>query len=117
MELLRPVDDATDRFNGAVRYQGARWYFWKWQGVSVLDNRDVALQSANVHVVPASENLKRALLRVEAGDIVQLRGYLVNIVGPDGERWQSSLSRTDTGGGSCELLYAVELIARDKVFH
>lgn len=98
-------------------HQGARWYFWNWRVVSPLDNQAVALQSANVHVVPATENLKRALLALDAGDVVQLRGYLVNIQGPDGQRWRTSLARTDTGGGSCELLYTTELITDDTVYH
>jgi hypothetical protein len=98
-------------------YQGSRWYFWKWNGTPSLSNGDIAPQSANVHVVPASLNLKRALLALDAGDIVQLKGLLVNIQGPDGESWKSSLTREDTGGGSCELLYTTELIANDTVYH
>jgi hypothetical protein len=56
------------------------------------------------------------LLAVDEGDVIQIRGYLVSIAGPDGERWKSSLSRNDTGGGSCELLYATELINDQKVY-
>lgn len=97
-------------------YQGGRWYFWKWSDPPTLTDREIARQSANVHVVPATPNLKRALLAVDEGDIIQLRGYLVNITGPHGERWRSSLTREDTGGGSCELMYATELIEAGKVY-
>jgi hypothetical protein len=34
-----------------------------------------------------------------------LEGYLVNITGANGWHWNSSMSRDDTGGGSCEVLY------------
>lgn len=97
-------------------YQGARWYFWKWDETSPLDNNDISRQSANVHIVPATENLKRALLAVKVNDMIQLSGLLVNIKGRQGESWRSSLRRTDTGGGSCELLYATELIRRERVY-
>jgi len=97
-------------------YQGMRWYFWKWDASLTLDNGDISRQSANTHIVPANNNLKRALLAVDEGDVIQLRGYLVNITGPNGERWKSSLSRNDTAGGSCELLYATELINDQKVY-
>jgi hypothetical protein len=97
--------------------QGFRWYTWQWKETSPLTNRDVAPQSANVHVVPASLNLKRALLALDANDIVQLKGFLVNIQGPGGENWRSSLTREDTGSGSCELLYTTELIANETAYH
>jgi hypothetical protein len=97
--------------------QGFRWYTWSWKKASSFTNGDVAPQSANVHVVPASQNLKRALLALDAGDIVQLEGFLVNIRGPEGQHWRSSLTRADTGGGSCELLYTTELIANERVYY
>jgi hypothetical protein len=110
-ELSDPaIDDVVDW------YQGARWYFWKWDEQSTFDNGDIARQSANVHIVPATQNLRRALLAIKEDDIVQLSGFLVNIEGPEGQRWRSSLKRTDTGGGSCELLYATELIRRERVY-
>ena len=46
-----------------------------------------------------------ALDHVVEGSIVQLRGYLVAVQAADGWRWRSSLSRDDTGGGSCELVF------------
>lgn len=97
--------------------QGFRWYTWSWKKASSFTNGDVAPQSANVHVVPASQNLKRALLALDAGDIVQLQGFLVDIRGPEGQHWRSSLTRADRGGGSCELLYTTELIANERVYY
>lgn len=96
--------------------QGGRWYFWTWSERSTFTNADVARSSANVHIVPATPNLARALLALDAGDIIQLRGFLVDIQGPGGARWRTSLSRNDTGGGSCELLYVQELLAGGTVY-
>lgn len=97
-------------------YQGGRWYFWRWSEKSPYQSHEISAQSANVHVIPASENLRRALLNVRENDVIQLRGLLVNIVGPEGQSWRSSLSRTDTGGRSCEVLYATELVRRERVY-
>lgn len=111
-ELSNPaIDEKIDW------YQGARWYFWRWSEPLPLSDGEIARQSANVHVVPATENVRRALLAIKDDDMIQLSGFLVNIRGPEGQRWRSSLRRTDTGGGSCELLYATELIRRDRVYH
>ena len=110
-EVSNPeIDDYVDW------YQGMRWYFWKLSKTSTLTNGDISRASANVHIVPGTNNLKRALLAVDEGDVIQLRGYLVKITGPQGENWKSSLSRKDTAGGSCELLYATELINGDSVY-
>jgi hypothetical protein len=97
-------------------YQGGRWYFYKWSDTSRYQTHAISAQSANVHVIPATENLRQALLNIRVNDVIQLRGLLVNIVGPEGQTWRSSLSRADTGGRSCEVLYATELIRRERVY-
>jgi hypothetical protein len=97
-------------------YQRDRYYFWQWDAGSPYRNADIREQSANVHIVPATQNLRRALLALSEGDQVLLRGFLVNLTGPDGEPWNSSLSRSDTGGGSCELLHATELTTAGKTY-
>ena len=110
-ELSDPaVDEVIDW------YQGGRWYFWRTDARSVLGQREIALASANVHIVPARPNLERALLALDEDDIIELRGYLVNIQGPGGARWKTSLKRSDTGGGSCEVMYVTELIADGEIY-
>ena len=46
---------------------------------------------------------------VRRGDIVELSGNLVRVDANDGWHWISSLSRTDTGNHSCELIWIEEL--------
>ncbi len=91
-------------------YQGVRWYFWKWSEGTPYDNEAIAQQSANVHVVPANRNVRRALLALDEDDLVRIDGYLVHVQGPDGEHWPSSLSRSDRGNASCELLLATAVL-------
>ena len=38
------------------------------------------------------------------GELVHLEGELVEATGPELGTWRSSLSRTDTGNGACELM-------------
>jgi hypothetical protein len=44
--------------------------------------------------------------------VVALTGYLVEVRGPDGFRWRSSLTREDTGNGACELVWVEKLDVR-----
>ena len=40
---------------------------------------------------------------------IHLSGLLVEASGPGTGTWRSSLSRTDTGNGACELVWVEEL--------
>ena len=67
-----------------------------------------------MHMIPSSNQIARALKRVRRGQVVQLSGYLVKIEAPDGWQWRSSLSRKDTGNGSCEVIYVKDFRIRDS---
>mgnify|MGYP001203996934 FL=1 len=58
-----------------------------------------------MHLVPADARVKRQLLKARRGQIVALRGKLIRIEGPDGFRWTSSTTRSDSGDGSCEVVW------------
>lgn len=100
-------DPAVDRY--IDWHQGDRWYFWQWSAGSPYQNDAIRRQSANVHVVPGSDNLRRAVLALEPDDVVQLKGWLVNLQGPERDGWNTSLTRTDKGNHSCEIMYVTEL--------
>lgn len=90
--------------------QSGRWYYYKPANESAR-NYSVVDQSANVHIVPATSSIEKQIENIGHGSIVRLRGYLVNVRDSDNV-WKTSLSRFDTGAGSCEILYvkSVEVI-------
>ena len=94
--------------------QGGRWYRYRWgpEGPP-LPPKQIARNSANMHLVPADAGVADALERVRTGDTVRIEGWLVRIERDDGWRWRSSLRRDDTGAGACELVYVCALEARD----
>ncbi len=61
--------------------------------------------SANMHIIPADSQVRSALEWIRVGHVVKLHGYLVEATCPGASPWRSSLSRTDTGGGACELMW------------
>ena len=65
-----------------------------------------------MHLIPASRSVAKQLRAIRPGHIVRLSGYLVEARRDDGWRWRSSTSRTDTGGGACEVVYVCS-IARE----
>jgi hypothetical protein len=84
--------------------QGNRFYYWRTDNWPI-DRDEIESNSANWHVIPENEAVARALDRLRAGSIVRFSGRLVDIEGRDGDM-RTSLSRTDTGAGACEILLA-----------
>jgi len=91
--------------------QGGRFYFWHVARFPI-PRRDIETHSANMHMIPATRDIERRLVAARPGQIVTLRGYLVNVQGKDGFTWQSSLTREDTGAGACELVWVEQFEAR-----
>lgn len=87
---------------------------------AVVDFDYVNTHMSNNHLIPATKNIRRALSLSKKGDIVKLDGYLVNVeAGKNGRNeagWTTSLSRTDTGNGACEIIYVTRLRIGDRVF-
>ncbi|WP_153067073.1 hypothetical protein [Steroidobacter cummioxidans] len=84
--------------------QGAR-FFTIYPDEQAIDLQTAMRNASNMHLIPADGTLKDRLKRVKPGSIVRLRGQLVSVLGPNNFTWRSSLSRTDTGNGACELFY------------
>lgn len=120
---LSPVDAvltwgelAGEPYAGRVRYdQMGRFYLWSTRARN-LDLRYIETHSANFHLLPASENVRRALVRLDGGDPARLRGLLVDVHDGDGRTWKTSLTRTDTGAGACEVLWVEEVQVGSRVF-
>jgi len=88
--------------------QGGRFYSWQVHEFPI-PRREIETHSANMHMVPADTTVARALKRVRVGDVVTLKGYLIEADKSGGWKWRSSMTRDDTGDGACELVYVRDL--------
>lgn len=89
--------------------QRDRFFFWRTDAFPI-PRGEIERNAANMHIIPADDAVADELAALRAGHIVQLSGRLVEARAADGWRWRSSLSRSDTGRGACELFY-VERVA------
>lgn len=87
--------------------QSNRWYRWKVKKFPI-PRRELETHSANMHLVPSSKDIHSKINSARAGEIVEISGKLIKVTAPDGWRWRSSLSRTDTGSHACELFWVEE---------
>jgi hypothetical protein len=69
----------------------------------------IMVHSANMHMIPADRDIKSRLIALRAGEIIELSGYLVGVQENGRWCWVSSLKRTDTGDGSCEIVWVESL--------
>jgi hypothetical protein len=84
--------------------QGAR-FFTIYPDEQAIDLKTAMLNASNMHLIPADGLLEDRLKAVKPGNVVVLRGQLVSVAGPNNFIWTSSLTRSDTGNGACELFY------------
>lgn len=90
--------------------QQDRWYFFRSGPLSKISMDGIYRHSGNMHMIPATEEVKAKLLQIQRGDVVAIRGYLVDVQAPvGGWRWVSSVSREDRGDGSCEVIYVMDV--------
>jgi len=103
----RMADDAV--LSQLVISQGGRWYRYRWKDAPPIPLAEIVRSSANMHMIPSDDAVAAALRRIERGERVRIDGWLVEIDSGDGWRWRSSLSREDSGGGACELVYVCSI--------
>ncbi|HMB89426.1 MAG TPA: hypothetical protein VKP65_01175 [Rhodothermales bacterium] len=94
--------------------QARRFYFWQATQLPI-PQRDISQHSSNMHMIPANDEVRAALLKVRTGEIVRFSGYLVQVRGKDGFRWRSSMKRTDVGNGACELVWVEEILSYEAL--
>jgi hypothetical protein len=93
--------------------QMGRFFYWQpRKGDFPLPTATLISHLAQMHMIPATKEIESMLKKLRPGQIVTASGYLVDVRGPGGFTWSTSLTRTDTGNGACELFW-VEALATD----
>ena len=96
--------------DGLRIYSMPRAYSWTARNGRLPASSDqITAHSANMHMIPSTPAIAARLRAVNRGDLIDLRGYLIEIAFPDGGIWRSSLTRTDSGNGACEVVWVDEL--------
>ncbi len=91
--------------------QMGRFFYWKPKDFATFPLGPEALiaHGAQMHLIPATKALESRARKLRPGQIVTIGGYLVDIRGPGGFYWNTSLTRNDTGDGACEIVWVETL--------
>ena len=94
--------------------QMGRFFYWKPRDAATfpLDPSTLISSGAQMHLIPATKEIDRRIRRLRPGQIAIIGGYLVDVSGPGGFTWHTSLTRTDTGDGACEIVWVETLEIR-----
>lgn len=99
--------------------QSARWYYYRWPDEAPYDENYLRTHSSNIHIVPATESLETILLQIHKDDNILIEGKLVDIEATsETKHWWNgtSLTRTDSGNGACEILLVERLIWNGQTY-
>ena len=89
--------------------QSTRFFWFEYPGPPPIPKDQIISHSTNVHIIPATTAVAARCKSLREGELVHLSGELVEASGPNIPSWRSSLSRTDTGNGACELMWVKEV--------
>lgn len=90
--------------------QSNRFYFWRTdKPLAKYDKEQLNASMANVHLIGSNAAAEAFVKGMKAGECVWMKGLLVNVES-DNPRLQrkTSMTRTDSGPGACEILYITE---------
>jgi hypothetical protein len=99
--------------------QSNRWYSFRPKNTSLFDAGYISDHCANNHILYKNKNVLEGIENIRKKDKVYLEGYLVYISGknPKGTfSWNSSLSRTDRGGGACEVFFVTKIVSDRGIY-
>jgi len=106
-----PLSDSA-MLDGLEFSQMGRFFYWQPRNADFPLAKPVLVSHlAQMHIIPADAGIESRLKKLRPGQIVTASGYLVDVRGPEGFAWNTSLSRTDTGDGACELFWVEALDA------
>ena len=91
--------------------QMGRFLYWRPRHAETfpVPVQTLVTHAAQMHLVPASSALESRLKKLRPGQLVTISGYLVDVRGPGGFTWNTSLTRNDTGNGACEIVWVESL--------
>jgi len=95
-------------------WQSGRFYYWRTREDYLPVSRDkIEHNSSNWHMIPSTDSIEDELKSVSKGDVVSFEGFLVDVTKKGGFMRNTSMVRTDTGPGACEIVFVISFKIED----
>ena len=102
-----PMSDERNLSSLMVR-QSERSFYWEMANPPIKQQKMWA-HATNMHLVGATQKIREKISALRQGQIVKLKGLLVNAKSQAGWTLKTSLKRSDIGDGSSELVWIKSL--------
>jgi hypothetical protein len=89
--------------------QSARFFWYQYQRQPPIPREEIVSHATNLHLIPSNPAVAARCKSLRTGELIHLSGLLVEATGPEIGTWRSSLSRSDSGNGACELVWVEQL--------
>lgn len=87
--------------------QSDRYFNWEMTS-RPIPQMEMIKHTANVHLIPSSQEIEDKMAMVRQGHVIQIKGFLVEIKSDNGWSLKSSMKRNDFGKDASEVVYIKE---------
>jgi len=102
-----PMSDETN-LNTIMVKQSDRSFYFEMTNPPIPQEK-MWQHTANMHLIGPTQKIRNKISSLRKGQIIRINGYLVNAKAPEGWTLKTSLSRTDIGKDSSELVWIKSL--------
>lgn len=88
--------------------QSDRYYYWEMIQPSISIG-DIRTHSANIRFIASDKNISEKLADLRIGQIIRVKGYLVEVKSEEGWTIKSSSKRNDSGKEASEIIWIKEM--------
>jgi len=104
-----------------IKHDSTRMAWFRMKGDDPPVEMGYAMShGSNSHIIPANATIHKAIgEQIKKHDKIVLEGYLVNVEGRSGEQpisMKTSMSRTDTDRGACEIIYVTRIQSGNRIY-
>ena len=96
-------------WEGVEITQENRFCYWSYRNRIRVSNDEIIKNSANVHLIPRNRAIYKKIKNLSINETVRITGYLIDIDLNDGRQIKTSLTREDSGAGSCEIIWVEDI--------
>ncbi len=97
-------------------HSSGRYLSWHYKPEFPFTYQFLNSHASHNHIIPAGDNILKALKSLKNKEKVYMEGYLVNVKEKETYSWHTSLSRHDTEAGACEVFYVKKVRIGNKVY-
>jgi hypothetical protein len=88
------------------------WYCSPGSNGWPIELDEIALHAVNTHIIPANMDIEKKVKSIRRGDLIDIKGFLVDVSSDLGFNWRTSVDPSGFGEHSCKIIWVEHLDRR-----